>query len=101
VDGKPRGQTPTEVVLSAGEHEVLVSRDGYRDAKTTIVLEPGEHREVTLDLRRPVLKRWWFWASVAGTAAAATATTIALTKERGGTEGSFSPGRLSAPLVRF
>jgi len=101
VDDRPRGQTPSEIVLQAGEHEVLVSHDGYRDARTTVVLKPGEHREITLVLRRPAVRRWWFWASVAGTAAAATGAAIALAVERPGSDGSFSPGRVGAPLVRF
>jgi serine/threonine protein kinase len=54
VDGRPRGQTPLTLKLSAGTHVVaLRGRDSYAPAVTTIVVAVGDTTRATFGLSRP------------------------------------------------
>jgi hypothetical protein len=54
VDGRPRGQTPLTLKLSAGTHVVaLRGRDAYSPAATTIVIAAGDTSRATFTLGRP------------------------------------------------
>ena len=103
VDGKQVGRVPAEVALEPGEHQIRVSKQGYRDETTTIVVRAGAERSVDLDPRvakKKLTQRWWFWTAL-GTVVVTSgaAATIAATKERDGTKGDFSPETLNAPLI--
>jgi hypothetical protein len=104
VDGRNIGQVPTEAVIPPGTHQIVARRDGYTDMTRQIIVEAGQHRDVTLDpieKHRAFYERWWFWGGV-GVVAAATATTVVLlSREPDKTEGDFSPSAISAPLTRF
>ncbi len=103
VDGRPVGSAPVEAVVTAGSHKVRVSHEGYTDVESAFVVRVGEHRTVSLDPERPVAitSRWWFWTSVGVAVAGGVVLGVALSTERPGATGDFSPGRASAPLVRF
>ncbi len=54
VDGRPRGQTPLTLKLSAGTHVVaLRGRDSYSPAVSTIVVAANDTTRATFGLRRP------------------------------------------------
>jgi serine/threonine-protein kinase len=54
VDGRPRGQTPLTLKLSAGTHVVaLRGRDNYTPSVTTIVVAAGDTARATFGLSRP------------------------------------------------
>ncbi len=108
VDEREVGRVPTEVALTPGEHRIRVSKDGYRDETTTVVVRAGSERGVNLDprpVKKKLTQRWWFWTAMGGVVAGGVAATIAATTEKDGTPGDFSPGEISAPLttgtVRF
>jgi hypothetical protein len=103
VDDKPEGQTPIELSLRAGAHSLRVDHEGYEPVRTQVVLRVGERKELDLELTKPspVYAKWWFWTAVGVVAVSATVTVIALTTEKSPDSGSVTPGRLSAPLVRW
>jgi hypothetical protein len=103
VDGKPVGQVPAEALLPAGSHTVLVSRDGFEDSETSVVIQPGGRREieVTLSSGGPITSKWWFWTGVGVVVAGGVAVTWALLTERSPDQGDIAPGRVSAPIIRF
>jgi hypothetical protein len=100
VDGKPYGMVPTEVQLTTGSHTVEIAHEGYRPAKSSVVLGPGETKLVDLSLEkeRPITATWWFWTGIGVVAAGAAVTVIALTTEREPGTGNVAPGRISAGL---
>ena len=54
VDGRPRGQTPLTLKLSAGTHVVaLRGRDSYSPAVSTIVIAANDTTRATFGLSRP------------------------------------------------
>jgi serine/threonine-protein kinase len=54
VDGRPRGQTPLTLKLSAGTHVVaLRGRDSYSPAVSTIVIAANDTTRATFTLSRP------------------------------------------------
>ncbi len=103
VDGRPVGDAPAESTVEPGSHRVRVHRDGYDDVERSIVTAQGEHRIVSIDPTSPapITSRWWFWTGVGVVVVSGVALTAALLIERPGSTGDFSPGRASAPLVRF
>ncbi len=54
VDGRTRGVSPIDVgdLHSARPHQVTAKKKGYRTARQTVTLVPGEISEVILDLER-------------------------------------------------
>lgn len=103
IDGKSVGTPPAEAPLEAGSHAVRVHHDGYDDAQTSVVLNAGEHKEVTLDpSSMPGLaSKWWFWTGVGVIVVGGIALTAALLTEKPAGSGDYSPGRVSGPLIRF
>jgi len=99
LDGKPGGGTPMEAAVSPGKHTILLSRPGYYDLETTMVVNPGERKELTLTLEsKPITSRWWFWTGiVAIVAAGVIIPTIAATTERGPDKGDIEPYIVRAP----
>lgn len=103
IDGKASGQTPIELALLAGGHAVRVERKGYDTVETQVVLAVGDRKELDINLSQPppIYAKWWFWAGVGAVVVGGVVTVYALTTERGPDSGSVTPGRLSAPLVRW
>lgn len=96
VDGHAIGIAPTESALDSGSHGVSVSHEGYADANTRIFMRAGERKELALSpLTKPsIFTRWWFWTitSVVVVSGAAVISYVALTTEKSGSSGDFSPG---------
>jgi len=100
IDGKPAGNVPAERSLPAGTHKILVERDGYETATTTAVVNAGDKKQISIELKEktPLLKRWWFWTGVGVVVVGGAAVTSALLIERAPGEGNFTLGQVSAPL---
>ena len=97
VDEREVGRVPAEVALAPGEHRIRVSKEGYRDETTSVVVRAGGEKGVNVDprpVKKKLTQRWWFWTAVGGGVAA-----VAATIEKDGTRGDFAPGELSAPLT--
>ena len=103
VDGKPVGTVPAEVVLAPGSHPVVVHKGGYETATTSVVVAAGEHRTVSipLDSTKPITQKWWFWTGIGVVVVAGAVTTYALLTERPADKGTYPPGQVAGPLVRF
>lgn len=100
VDGKAEGTVPTEVVMTAGTHQVQLTHTGYQPAQSSLVVVAGERKtlDLLLESEAPITKKWWFWTGLGLIAVGATVTVIALTTERSPDSGSVAPGRISAGL---
>ena len=100
IDGKPAGNVPAERSLPAGTHKILVERDGYETATTTAVVNAGDKKQISIELKEKtsILKRWWFWASIGAVVAGGAVVTSAMIIERSPDVGDFDPGKISAPL---
>ncbi len=81
VDDRRIGQVPVERTFLAGEHDVMVEADGYRDFDQTVTLRDEERLDVQADLepRDPIINKWWFWTGVGGAALIAIVTTLIIT----------------------
>ncbi|HEY2516248.1 MAG TPA: PEGA domain-containing protein [Polyangiaceae bacterium] len=104
IDGKPYGNAPVEAVVQPGSHKVALHQAGYDDTESSVVVQLGEHKEVTIEPQKsaPVTSKWWFWTGVGVVVAGGVVTAIALTTDKkAGTGDSFSPSQVSAPLTRF
>ena len=104
IDGKPYGNAPVEAVVQPGSHKVALHEAGYDDTESSVVVQLGEHKEVTLEPRKsaPITSKWWFWTGVGVVVAGGVVTAIALTTDKKASSGdSFSPSQVSAPLTRF
>jgi hypothetical protein len=102
VDEREVGRLPAEVALPPGEHHIRVSKEGYRDETTTVVVRAGAEKGVNLDprpVKKKLVQRWWFWTAVGGVVAGGVVATVAATTEKDGTNGDFSPGELTVPLT--
>lgn len=84
LDGVVGGATPYVTrSLRAGTHTLRVDHPGRAAATRTVLVPSGGELTVALRLpapARPLYRRWWVWAAVAGTAAVAT-TAIVLTTD--------------------
>lgn len=81
VDDRRIGEAPVERTFLAGEHDVVVEADGYRDFDETITLRDAQRLEVNaeMEVRDPVVDKWWFWTAIGGAALAAIIVTLAIT----------------------
>jgi hypothetical protein len=100
IDGKPAGNVPAERSLPAGTHKILVERDGYETATTTAVVNAGDKKQISIELKEKtsVLKRWWFWTGVGVVVVGGAAVTSALLIERAPDVGTFEVEQVAAPL---
>jgi PEGA domain/Tetratricopeptide repeat len=100
LDGKPEGTVPTEMILTAGAHQIELTHAGYQPARSSLVVVAGERKTLDLSLEgeTPITKKWWFWTGIGVVAIGATITVIALTTERSPDSGSLAPGRINAGL---
>jgi hypothetical protein len=83
VDGASMGMAPISVDRPKGSYRVSVRKDGFAPFETTAILRPGERTELTAALRvapTPITKKWWFYAIIAGVAAAGVVTTYAVVR---------------------
>ncbi len=84
LDGVVVGATPyVSRSLAAGAHTLRADHPGRASATRTVLVPSGGALTVALRLPappRPLYRRWWVWAAVAGTAAAAT-TAIVLSSD--------------------
>jgi hypothetical protein len=103
VDGERIGSVPAQAALPAGEHQVLVRREGYREVSTTAVIAAGKTTalDVALDAPPPITSTWWFWTGVGAVVVGGVVLTVALLTERSPDEGDIPPGRVSGPLLSF
>ena len=105
VDGKSVGTTPVEASLSAGPHAIELARNGYRRARTSVVVRAGERHDlnVPLEAEPGIVSRWWFWTIAAGVVAAGVTTAIVLTTAKSAEPGTIPPGIVRAGLsaLRF
>jgi tetratricopeptide (TPR) repeat protein len=104
VDGQPVGNAPVETVVQPGTHEIALHREGFEDVTSTVVVEAGQRKEVTLEPQHePLLtQRWWFWAGVGAVVVGGVVITYAALKEKPASQGdSFAPSQVAAPLVKF
>jgi hypothetical protein len=103
VDGRRLGATPGETPVAPGAHTVRVERSGFDPRETTVNVFAGEKKEVLVDpLERPsVTSRWWFWTGAAVLLVGGVVIGVVAASERPRDTGDFSPGSVSAPLVRF
>lgn len=100
IDGAPVGQVPLELPLNAGQHEVVVTKDGFKPSKSRVIVVTGQRKETSIDLAGTpgLLTRWWFWTSVGVVLAGGVASYIALTTEKDPPNGSIVPGQASLGL---
>jgi hypothetical protein len=107
VDGRELGVVPVEATLPPGRHEVLVRRAGYRDHRTSVVLDPASRRTLNVDTfeRTPLYQRGWFWGLVTAAVVVAGVTTAvsiyALQTERSPSRGNLEPGNISTGNLPF
>jgi len=80
LDGVVVGTTPYVTrALSAGAHTLRADHPGRASATRTVLVPSGGELTVALRLpapARPLYRRWWVWAAVAGTAAIATTAIV-------------------------
>jgi hypothetical protein len=103
VDGAPKGTVPSEVVVTAGTHQVSVAHEGYRTATSSVVVAAGERKELDLSLEaeKGILSKWWFWTGIGVVAAGGVGTYFALTTEKSAEKGTIAPGIISAGSFPF
>lgn len=75
IDGEPVGQTPLEVTVQSGPHEIAVSKPGHRTERRRVDARAGTRDHYSFVLRRGI-RAWLPWtfmaAGLVGTAAGAT-----------------------------
>ena len=100
LDGRPLGIVPAESAVAPGSHRIALKRDGYENAETSVVLGPGERKDVEVPMaqRGSILGKWWFWTAVGVVAASGVATVVALTTEQSPDTGTIAPGQVKAEL---
>jgi hypothetical protein len=99
VDGRAIGTAPATASVVPGMHSVRVERSGEDPGRADVVLASGEEKDLVVDpVARPgVTSKWWFWAGIGTAVAGGVALGFALTTERAGDQGTFSPGSLRVP----
>ncbi len=103
VDGRRVGSVPAQVMLRAGNHEVVVRKEGYDDAETQAVIDVGRTNRLDVPLDQPpaITERWWFWTGVGVVVVGGAVLTAALLTEGPADSGDIPPGQVSGPLLRF
>lgn len=68
LDGELKGRSPLLMdFIRVGDRELVIAKDGYRERRETVTVEPGARLRRDIELGRPGRKRWY----VVGGAAAA------------------------------
>lgn len=99
-DGAPV-LAPASVVLPPGEHRVVATASGVEPWRGTLTVTAGRTTTQVISFE-PSSSHPWLWAGV-GVAVVATGIVVgyALLTERSAGHGSYSPGQISAGVVRF
>ena len=99
-DGAP-ALAPVSVVLPPGKHRVVATADGVEPWRGTLTVTAGHTTTQAVSFESS-LGHPWLWVGV-GVAVVATGVVVgyALLTERSAGHGSYSPGQISAGLVRF
>jgi hypothetical protein len=72
IDGEPRGDTPFEDELAAGDHEIRISKPGYVTQEREWVAAPGVRETLSYQLNpersgaRSSIRPVWGWLSLGG-----------------------------------
>ncbi len=126
LDGVQLGLAPLAPArVNAGRATLEISADGHDTERREITLDGGARTALEVTLRRreaaravnpvvptpgnpadagttgPMTSRWWFWAGVGIVVVSGVVTVVALTTEKSPEPGSYPPGVLRAPAVRF
>lgn len=107
LDGKGMGVVPVETFVDPGTHKVGLTRDGYEDAETSVVVNAGEKKDVAVPLakKEALFTKWWFWTAIGVVAVGVTTTIIVLNTEKDPDSGTIAPGQVRADLriggIRF
>jgi len=101
VDGKTAGTVPVEIRLDSGEHILTLSHHDYQTASSHFVLQPREHRSLTLNLEQLPhwYERWWFWTGVGAAVTTGVVVGIAMSTEKSPAKGDIPPGQITSPLI--
>lgn len=90
LDNKVVGKTPIEIEASAGDHIILMKKEGYKEIMKNINVKAGEKYDLMLELekipeevlkamfpeeKKPFYKKSWFWI-VGGVLAGGVAVTV-------------------------
>ncbi len=99
VDGRELGSAPVESSVGAGTHQLVVRMPGFVDKTTSVVVNVGERRVVSINLAEtaPITKKWWFWTGIGAVLATGAIVTYAATTEKSPGSGSIPPGQTRAP----
>ena len=106
VDGVPSGNVPTEVPTRPGQHRVSLRHNGYDPAETSVVLVPGERKQLdlTMSVHETLAGKWWFWTGLGVLATAGVVVAVvAFTNEKPADKGTIAPGTVKAEAwgIRF
>ncbi len=101
VDGKRIGTVPAETIVDAGTRQVVVEHASHETSETTVVVNAGKRKELTIVLERSasIVQRWWFWTSIGAVVVAGVAVTAIVLSEGPADQGDIPPGQVSAPLL--
>ncbi|HEY4157500.1 MAG TPA: PEGA domain-containing protein, partial [Polyangiaceae bacterium] len=93
VDGKPIGNTPTELVVEAGPHQVTLQAEGFDTSTVATIVDLGAKRDLTIALEptTPFTSKWWFWTGVGVVVVGGIALSAALLTEKSADHGDFQP----------
>jgi len=103
VDGKTVGNPPLELTVPAGTHTITASRVGYEPYSGSVLVPAGGSKDhvVVLAATPGITSKWWFWTGIGVVVVGGTILTYSLLTERAPGHGSYSPGQVSAGLIRF
>lgn len=104
IDHLPLQMTPLELQLDAGQHSIVLQRQGFNDLNTSAVVVAGERKELSLELtrRKAITGQWWFWTGVSAVVVGAAVVGIvyaATTEKSPGTGVGFTPGTQPASAL--
>jgi hypothetical protein len=93
LDGTARGMVPFDDNLTAGPHSIELSKEGFEQYKSSVVITAGQEKTVQTDLVKTpgITSQWWFWTAIGVVVVGAgTAVTVyALNTERDAVPGSL------------
>ncbi len=103
VNGKNAGTVPVEVPLAAGKHQITITAEGYKDAKTSAVVVAGARKQVRVPLekKKPITQRWWFWTGLGAAVVTGGVLGWVFRPTAAADDGDIPPGQVGAPLLRF
>ena len=92
VDGTYWGVAPLERDVSAGEHVIRLTKDGYVEQVKRVTVRSGQSvvqrfrlvpvAAVRKTSSKPIYKKWWFWTAIGAAVVAAIVPTIILARPK-------------------